>query len=244
MRGATGNIYCGLSDYQDMAFLLHYLRDDDLFVDVGANVGTYTVLASAVVGADTVAVEPGQGALRGLSDNIRLNSIDNKVEVHAVAAGRGRSDVGFSRDLGQTNHVILGSGAETPSSRLVSVVSLTELLAGRVPALIKIDVEGYESEVMWGAESVLSEPRVEAVLLELNGLGSRLGVTDEELHERMVDYGYKAYRYSPRDRVLLPRGIDRHPEATSDNVLYVRNLDSVQARVRQAGSFQVLDDRI
>ena len=48
MTGATGNIYCGLHEFTDMAFVLHLLRPDDLFVDVGANIGSYTVLASSV----------------------------------------------------------------------------------------------------------------------------------------------------------------------------------------------------
>ncbi len=48
MTGATGNIYAGLHEFADMSFLLHFLRPNDLFVDVGANVGSYTVLASGV----------------------------------------------------------------------------------------------------------------------------------------------------------------------------------------------------
>src|SRR6478609_823915 len=51
MTGATGNIYCGLHEFADMAFVLHALRPGDLFVDVGANIGSYTVLASAVCDA-------------------------------------------------------------------------------------------------------------------------------------------------------------------------------------------------
>src|ERR1700761_268360 len=46
MTGATGNMYCGLHEYNEMAFLLHLLREDDLFIDIGANIGSYTVLAS------------------------------------------------------------------------------------------------------------------------------------------------------------------------------------------------------
>jgi hypothetical protein len=45
MTGATGNIYCGLHEFAEMGFLLHLLRPGDVFVDVGANVGSYTVLA-------------------------------------------------------------------------------------------------------------------------------------------------------------------------------------------------------
>ena len=45
MYGATQNVYCGLNDFEDMSFVLHYLRQDDIFLDVGANIGAYTVLA-------------------------------------------------------------------------------------------------------------------------------------------------------------------------------------------------------
>src|SRR5579872_7449447 len=58
MTGATGNLYCGLHEFGDMAFLLHFLRAGDLFVDVGANVGSFSVLASGVVGASSIALEP------------------------------------------------------------------------------------------------------------------------------------------------------------------------------------------
>jgi thymidylate synthase len=58
MTGATGNIYAGLHEFEDMAFLLHLLRSEDMFADVGSNIGSYTILASGVVGAKSVAFEP------------------------------------------------------------------------------------------------------------------------------------------------------------------------------------------
>jgi hypothetical protein len=60
MTGATGNLYVGLHEFEEMAFLLHFLRPGDLFADVGANVGSYTILAA-------VAVERGTHCARGLS---------------------------------------------------------------------------------------------------------------------------------------------------------------------------------
>lgn len=46
MTGATGNWYCGLHEYEDMSFVMHSLRSGDLFVDVGANIGSYSILAA------------------------------------------------------------------------------------------------------------------------------------------------------------------------------------------------------
>src|ERR1700739_1067728 len=70
MTGATGNIYCGLHEFAEMGFLLHLLRPNDLFLDVGANVGSYTILASRVCGARVIAFEPDPGAAKALRRNI------------------------------------------------------------------------------------------------------------------------------------------------------------------------------
>lgn len=45
MTGASGNLYAGLNDFEDMAFLLHLLIKEDLFGDIGANIGVYTIFS-------------------------------------------------------------------------------------------------------------------------------------------------------------------------------------------------------
>ena len=61
MAGATGNIYTGLLEFEDMAFLLHTLRSGDTFADIGANVGAYTILAAKNAGASVVSFDPVSG---------------------------------------------------------------------------------------------------------------------------------------------------------------------------------------
>jgi hypothetical protein len=51
MKGAAHFIYPGVCEFEEMAFVLHYARPTDLFVDVGANIGAYTVLAAGASGA-------------------------------------------------------------------------------------------------------------------------------------------------------------------------------------------------
>jgi hypothetical protein len=51
--GSYGAVFvCGLTEFEDMGFALHLLTDEDLFGDIGANVGFYSVLASGVRGAN------------------------------------------------------------------------------------------------------------------------------------------------------------------------------------------------
>ncbi|GHT09975.1 hypothetical protein AGMMS4956_00590 [Bacteroidia bacterium] len=87
MAGATGNLYSGLSEYEGMSFLLHFLRANDLFVDAGANVGSFTVLAAAHVGAHTISIEPSPLTYVKLMNNVRINNVQDKVNAHQVALG-------------------------------------------------------------------------------------------------------------------------------------------------------------
>lgn len=56
--GLTGNLYAGFMEYEEMIFLLHALQPNEVFVDVGANIGAYTILASKVVKSKSISFEP------------------------------------------------------------------------------------------------------------------------------------------------------------------------------------------
>lgn len=73
--GLTGNIYVGLNEFQDMGFLMHYLRSKVVFIDEGANAGSYTILASSVVGSKTIAIEPIPETFKRLVLNVTMNNM-------------------------------------------------------------------------------------------------------------------------------------------------------------------------
>ena len=104
--GLTGNIYTGLHEFSDMGFLLHVLRAKDLFIDVGANAGSYTILACSAVGARGVAFEPVPDTYNRLFENMRLNCLDEKVKCINKAAGSQQGTIAFTSDYDTTNHVL------------------------------------------------------------------------------------------------------------------------------------------
>jgi ribosomal protein L11 methylase PrmA len=109
MTGATGNIYTGLHEFTDMMLPLHFLRSGDLFLDIGANVGSYSVLASGVCGATTWAFEPDPEAASTLQRNIEVNRLESLVTVHHVALGSEPGEVPFSVGMDTTNQVLQSS---------------------------------------------------------------------------------------------------------------------------------------
>lgn len=239
MTGATGNWYCGLHEVHEMAFVLHVLRPDDLFVDVGANVGSYTVLASGAAKAETVAVEPVPATFRALRRNVLLNEIDGRVRLCHVGLADEGGVLRFSAALDTMNHV-LGPGEDGPAVE-VPVVRLDDLLEGRVPAVIKIDVEGYERFVLEGAARTLAAPDLLAVSMETNESGRLYGVRDAEIVSLVESHGFARHRYDALSRTLSADGADA-PQG--GNTLFVRDAVAVRARIAQAPRFRLVNGTI
>ncbi|XZF14158.1 FkbM family methyltransferase [Chitinophagaceae bacterium MMS25-I14] len=232
MRGATGNLYCGLHEYHDMGFVLHFLRPEDLFADIGANVGSYTVLASAEAGADTIAFEPLPGTFSFLQQNISLNNIGRRVTAMQVALGASAGTVHFTTDLDTVNHVAVKGEMHTVE---VPADTLDHMLGGRKPVLIKIDVEGYETEVLKGAADVLSQQELKAIIIELNGSGERYGYDERKIHQMLLQLGFAPYTYDPEARLLTLL-----KEPGPFNTIYIRDLAFVQDRVQTAERVSVM----
>lgn len=226
MTGATGNIYCGLHEFIDMAFLLHLLRPCDLFVDVGANIGSYTVLASAVCGARTVAVEPDPGTMQSLKRNIEANGIENRVTPVEAALGAGAGVVRFTVGLDTINRVANEADTET---REVCVRPLDGILEGLHPILIKMDVEGYEADVIAGASRTLRDPSLLAIQIE---------TVDKSIRSSLAEAGFRQASYDPFRR-LLSSPVDQSSSLSSCNSLFVRDISTCLHRIAGASKYTI-----
>jgi FkbM family methyltransferase len=237
MHGATGNWYCGLDEYRDMAFVLHFLRAEDCFVDVGANVGSYSVLAGGAAGAEVVAIEPIPTTFRHLRANLALNGLVDRVMCHNVGISDSNGVLRFTSDLGTVNHVVFGD--EDRRSISVPVFKLDELVGcKKVPRLIKLDVEGHESAVLRGGEETLACAGVAAVIMETNGSGSRYGVDDEVLFQFMKRLDFTPFSYEPTTRRLAVERV------SVGNTIFVRDRDFVESRVSSSKTYRLINGRI
>lgn len=234
MTGATGNYYYGLMEYEDMAFTAHFLRSGELFGDVGANVGVYSILSSAVVGARSRAIEPLPHTARALLDNVAINRVSDLVELYQVGVGAEPGLLRFSSDLDTMNHVLLEEEAERPSEN-ISVETLDSIFADEVPTMLKIDVEGFEWPVLQGAGTLLRDARLQAIIIELNNSGARYGVADSEIHAHLTSFGFSPHHYNPSLRRFV--ALERHGE---HNTVYLRRPADAAKRVETAPAFTVL----
>ena len=215
MTGATGNIYCGLHEYVDMSFLLHLLRPEDLFVDVGANVGSYTILASAVCGARSISIEPDPQTAKYLSQNISANELDRRCRVAVSAVGNDEGFISFTVGKDTTNQV---SKSHYEPSQMVPLTRLDTVLRGQSPTLVKMDVEGFEMEALSGAKTMLSRPGLKGIIIEN---------MDPNVVSVLNFYGFFRHWYDPIERQLSTCKL----EFESNNGIFVRDISSANARL-------------
>lgn len=236
LTGITGNIYVGLHEFEDMGFLLHFLKEDDVFFDVGANVGSYTLLASGVKRAKTIAFEPIPKTHSFLVKNIALNGLQNLVLCERKGVGKKEETLHFIDDVDTMNHVVRESGKK---SIVVDSLPLDKFYPEYKPSLIKIDVEGFETEVISGATKILSDPTLKAIIIELNGSGERYGYDDKNIHNTLIAADFEPYTYNPFKRELT-----KINSFGNFNTIYLRDLKVVNERLTSSAPFTVFNEMI
>jgi FkbM family methyltransferase len=242
MTGATGNWYCGLHDVNDMGFLLHFLTRDDVLFDIGANIGSYTVLASGPCNARVVSVEPDSKSFARLTINVRMNGLESRSTLvrAAVGAEEGTAHLSVGRD---TINAIVSADEQESSSQAVPMKTLESLSAIAMPTFIKLDVEGYEVNVLIGAHRLLSNTAIRGILIEINGSGDAFGFTDAEIHNRICDHGFLPVKYDAVHRDIVPLPKDKWNIAAG-NTLYLRDPLAAQLVVKSAPRFRLVSGSI
>ena len=171
-----------------------FCRPGMTVVDVGANIGLYTLLASKLVGPTgrVVAIEPSSENCRLILLSVEANRAEN-VELLPLALDRDRGWSNLSGHFGSNGGLVSGDASSLTSgwSEIVPTFALDDLVEGPVDFL-KIDVEGAEGRVVAGARRILETSRpVVATELSLEMLPRVSGISGEEYLEGFEALGYR-----------------------------------------------------
>lgn len=212
----------GMFEISETRLVQAFLRPGMTFVDVGANIGYYTLIGSRLVGASgqVYAFEPNEGVRTALDANIALNGLTNVlVQPHAVCDQDGHiSFYESSWDANQGISSLFPGVAREKETRVASVKfdTFAATLSGRSIDLVKMDIEGAERLAIEGGRRVFSEVSAPALIFEaaeldlleplVRSLGYQIRRIDYTLHgglrllppeapERSVFADYEAPNY-------------------------------------------------
>ena len=180
---------------------LNEIRPKEVLLDIGANVGMYTIYAAAVRKANVYALEPESQNYSLLNKNIRLNKLDHLVGAYCIGLSNVDSfDYIFMGNMlpGDANHAVgepLNFELEPFHDHLkfaqgcitYKLDSLVEANKLPIPDYVKIDVDGFEHKVIEGAKKTLKNKKIKSVIIELNpNLSEHLATVD-----LLQDLGFK-----------------------------------------------------
>lgn len=202
-------MFLGLYEPTQTLWFRTCLRPGDVFIDVGASFGYYTTLGASLVGptGKVFAFEPSPAASQVIEEMI----IDSKLcNVILLKAAVGRTCGSVSLLLPTTRRLhspsILYSDphflpVQVPMIALDHFIPLENIPKVR---LIKIDVEGYEPDVIAGMECLIKQTRIENIICEFNsGWLKRNSTTPTLLHERFLDLGYRLHMQTRLEKNLI-----------------------------------------
>ena len=144
------------------AYLRERIRDGDEVWNVGANVGVYALQLAHWVGpaGRVVAFEPNPAARAVLSRNVRFNGLDRRIEVVAAAVGAAPGTVEFfiSGTDGMGRAGLPNPRLRHPRRITVPVTTLDDVARQRrtAPAMVVMDIEGWEIAALQGARALLA----------------------------------------------------------------------------------------
>ncbi|MBV8732567.1 MAG: FkbM family methyltransferase [Acidobacteriia bacterium] len=178
--------------------LNRYLPYGGTFIDLGANEGYFSVLASHIVGPEgrVVAIEPQSRLQEVIRENLSVNHCSNVRLIRCVVAGetgRMRLSLAPSTNTGSSS-LFRGTKYPIPTEEVESF-NLADLLDKAdldSCDLMKVDIEGAEYDVFMAAKEVLEKGILRNIALEYHeGVLSSRGLSREELHDQMIESGYE-----------------------------------------------------
>ena len=232
-------LYFDQFEPETRCFLDAYLRSGDVFLDIGANVGLYTIAAARTVGVcgEVHAFEPCAQTFSRLEENVRLNALRN-VSCHRLALSDTNAEAQLSiakdgfdawNSLGKP-YMGEDGGQETVQTVTLDSFVSQHRLENRITAM-KIDVEGWENQVLAGAEKLLSAPNAPALCIEFTEQAAQLaGSSCAALYRTLERLGFQMFTVGDTPETVVPFALcDPFPNV---NLLALKDAAAVRARFR------------
>lgn len=182
------------------------LNTDDVFFDIGANVGLYTCLVGEKLSTGkVVAFEPHPANYERLIENVQLNNQSARVENLGLSNSQRSAELTVGRNISGAGGPRVSNNCTDDKTVPIKLTSGNYYISEHeiVPDVIKIDVEGHEYEVIKGIEKALKSHAPRAIYCEIHpDKLQNLGYSTQKVQQLLVESGYTVERL-PMDRFML-----------------------------------------
>ena len=236
-----GNVLNGTYEPDEQEFVRSTLNDDANVIDVGANIGVFTILMASRVGREghVYAFEPLPRNAALAERSIAENKFESRVTLSRAAVGNRPGQIELISPITTNNWggpYLRTPGTQVPrdhETTTVPMVTLDGLQLRRPISFIKLDAEGAEALVLRGAQTLLREDRP-WVLAEIHPqqLGKVSACSPDDLISEMSSYGYSCAQLLPGTPPQLSERLDRYDNDRVINAVFVPEHDKPAPRRR------------
>jgi len=225
-----------LPEFEEMTFLQEILQADDTFFDVGANMGSWSLVAAGKIKFGHIyAFEPGSIALQNLYQNIRLNQLENKITViEKVVSNKSGYESFVLETIPDINHIAYGnlSGKKVIKYQSTTLDSFIENERISKIDVLKVDVEGAEHKVLEGLLKNIASHKIGILIVELNFHTSEFGFSPKETVKLMQDADYEIFVFDEKKHLVSLNEVNLKAKNIL-NVIAVSPEKKYQKRLKQ-----------
>jgi FkbM family methyltransferase len=189
------------------------VKNGSTVIDVGANIGLFSVFLSREIGekGKLFAFEPIKETFWRMRENLALNKCANVIPFQAAVSNKqGKATMNvFPEGYGAWNTFgkpVFGKIAPVAVEKvdILSLDSFAKSQSIKKIDFLKIDVEGFERDVLEGARELMSNNRVKYLSFEISDIPLKgAGRTSSEIFSILHEYGYKAYEFDPKKKKFV-----------------------------------------
>ncbi len=206
-------IYTQLPEYNEQEFMYQYVEPSDTIIDIGAHIGSETILLASKLGkkGKIFSFEPTPSTFAELQQNISINTFSSQVYLEQLVVSRSNSIAKFY--LGETSET--NSLGEDPNAKSITLQCVTldrYALKKHIKHinLLKVDVEGFESDIMQGARKLLQNHQIDCMVIEINSRGSTIDAKNHHLINDLTNrYNYDLYLVNESQQLIPYRFLDQ-----------------------------------
>jgi len=199
-------VYLQLEEWNDLLYISKKLKKGDNFIDVGSNIGIWSLVAGKSVGptGKVFSFEPNPATFEKLKENVSLNNFEEIIEISQIAVSDKNDIVNFSCEIEHNNSAI--SNINNSKNIKVKTVSLDSIFYDLEIRGMKLDTEGYEMKVLRGALNIIKRFQP-FLIIEFNTtlLPSKF-LRDWDVYILLQDLKYLSFSYDKQGNETLIDG--------------------------------------
>jgi len=224
---------------EEITFLKRILKPGDSFIDIGANIGLFSLIASPIIGekGEIISFEPCSPTLHRFEENISLNNFKNIItNKQAISNKNGKATLQIASDgYDAWNSIAEPAKGEVFETEEIDTITFDDYISNSQIdiskiALVKIDVEGWEMPVLEGGKEFFSSAEAPSLIVEFTEANAaNAGYSCTDLYHALVDYGYSLFTYDASNNRLIPEKLREHYPYL--NIIATKDLQFVEKRL-------------